>query len=479
MEKCVLFCVSTQKSLLRCPKTVFTQRYISRNILKNAVTLQHRNSNSRQYSTQQDQIYPKYLRNSAKFVKNSELACDVIRDLGIIYTPSLRQFHTSGRKDAFPPLIWAAVSFISKAGAVLTGRKYRTWLKTQPLEIQKKHHKRVLQFWAAIAAFGTALGLIYYNSHLQVCPITGRKRFVTLTKEQYMKVADFQCEGLIDGLKDNMIPPTHAWYNLVLKTAQRIVKANQDFPGMKDQKWVIHVVEGDEKNAFVLANGHIFVYTGMLMFVENEDQFAFILGHEMAHALLLHGAEQLSYSQFMDYIVIGVMAAIWTLMPNDGIAVITNWFYKKVMNISVHMPYSRILEKEADKIGLHLTAKACFDVRESSVLWHRMGIDEDVTGEAQIPEWLSTHPSHGNRVKHMNQLIPRAMEERASCKCDPLSDVDPRNRAKNLRQVADNIMIARASKANLGRVHVDNIKPTVPTFQSLHKMQKPLGKVKA
>jgi hypothetical protein len=50
-----------------------------------------------------------------------------------------------------------------------------------------------------------------------------------------------------------MIPPTHAWYNLVLKTAQRIVKANQDFPGMKDQKWVIHVVEGDEKNAFVLA----------------------------------------------------------------------------------------------------------------------------------------------------------------------------------------------------------------------------------
>jgi hypothetical protein len=71
------------------------------------------------------------------------------------------------------------------------------------------------------------------------------------------------------------------------------------------------------------------------------------------------------------------------------------------------------------------------------------------------------------------------MEERASCKCDPLPDVDPRNRAKNLRQVADNIMIARASKANLGRVHVDNIKRTVPTFQSLPKMQKPLGEVKA
>ena len=54
----------------------------------------------------------------------------------------------------------------------------------------------------------------------------------------------------------------------------------------------------------------------------------------LTFAICMFQAEQLSYSQFMDYIVIGVMAAIWTLMPNDGIAVITNWFYEKVMNVS-------------------------------------------------------------------------------------------------------------------------------------------------
>lgn len=43
--------------------------------------------------------------------------------------------------------------------------------------------------------------------------------------------------------------------------------------------------------------------------------------------------EQLSRSKFLDYVVIGVMAFIWFLMPSDGIAVVANWFYNRVMNV--------------------------------------------------------------------------------------------------------------------------------------------------
>ena len=57
----------------------------------------------------------------------------------------------------------------------------------------------------------------------------------------------------MESFKDLYIPPTHPLYDIVLKTAQRIVKANQDFPGMKEQKWSIHVIDDEEKNAFVLA----------------------------------------------------------------------------------------------------------------------------------------------------------------------------------------------------------------------------------
>ena len=53
----------------------------------------------------------------------------------------------------------------------------------------------------------------------------------------------------------------------------------------------------------------------------------------MIKSLILQ-AEQLSYTQLLDYLVILVMAAIWFIMPSDGIAVVTQWFYNKVMDVS-------------------------------------------------------------------------------------------------------------------------------------------------
>ena len=45
----------------------------------------------------------------------------------------------------------------------------------------------------------------------------------------------------------------------------------------------------------------------------------------------------LSYTRLLDYAVIAIMAAIWAIMPNDGIAVVTQWFYNKVMDVSFHL----------------------------------------------------------------------------------------------------------------------------------------------
>lgn len=47
----------------------------------------------------------------------------------------------------------------------------------------------------------------------------------------------------------------------------------------------------------------------------------------------LFQAEQLSYTQLLDYLVILVMAAIWFVMPSDGIAVVTQWFSNKIMDV--------------------------------------------------------------------------------------------------------------------------------------------------
>ncbi|KAK2175184.1 hypothetical protein NP493_745g01028 [Ridgeia piscesae] len=79
------------------------------------------------------------------------------------------------------------------------------------------------------------------------------------------------------------------------------------------------------------------------------------------------------------------MAAIWAFMPSDGFAVLGQWFYNKVVQLLLHLPYSRKLEMEADEVGLHLAAKA--------------------------------------------------IRLRQSCQCAPLSAIDPRGQTEFLRNI--------------------------------------------
>lgn len=363
-----------------------------------------------------------------------------------------RNFHTTTRLDAFPPLVWAVVSLSGKVVAALSGRKWRQWVKSQPPEVQQRLYRQMILKLLALAGVMMGMGYYYYYSHLQETPFTGRKRFITLTREQYLKVADYEAESLLESEGDKLVKdPKH--FERIKNIMMRLVKANQDFPGMKGHQWTVFVIEDEIQNAFVLPNGNVYVYTGMMDFAQNDDQLGVILGHEMAHALLQHAAEQLSYSQMMDYIVIAVMAALWLLMPSDGIAVITQWFYNKCIDLTIHKPYSRLLESEADRVGLMLASRACFDIREGSVFWSRMAIVEDIT-DIKIPEFISTHPNNDNRVKMIDALIPKYMKYREECNCPRLPTVDPRTHTELLRYKAEQIKISHASRENLKKVQV-------------------------
>jgi predicted Zn-dependent protease len=70
------------------------------------------------------------------------------------------------------------------------------------------------------------------------------------------------------------------------------------------------------------------------------------------------------------------------------------------------MPYSRVQESEADRIGLNLMAKAGFDPAESISLWHNMS----AAGGAQPPQFLSTHPSHATRISGLRAQLPAAQQ---------------------------------------------------------------------
>lgn len=112
----------------------------------------------------------------------------------------------------------------------------------------------------------------------------------------------------------------------------------------------------------MLPGGKIFVFTGLLEICPDADSLATVLGHEMAHTIARHSSEKLSYAQLFT----------WTLLAAHYILGMDLSFLQGLIyNFVVNLPRSRMVESEADYIGLQLMAQACFDPAKSVGVWQR------------------------------------------------------------------------------------------------------------
>ncbi len=178
----------------------------------------------------------------------------------------------------------------------------------------------------------------------------------------------------------------------------------------KGFEWDVQVIESDQVNAFCLPGGKMAVYTGLVPVAQNADAMAAVMGHEMAHALLRHGAQRMAQQKLAQ---IGQVAGSLSGMdPQQQQMVMA------AMGYGVLMPYARKHENQADEIGLLLAAAACYDPREAIPLWERM---EAQSQGQKPPEFMSTHPSGANRIQHLQALMPKALEMRAQSGCPPLA----------------------------------------------------------
>ncbi len=166
-------------------------------------------------------------------------------------------------------------------------------------------------------------------------------------------------------------------------------------------EWDVNVIPSDQANAFCLPGGKMAVYTGLIPVAQTEDAMAVVMGHEIAHALLRHGAQRMSQQKLAQ---IGQMAGAASGMdPQQQQMVMA------AMGYGYLLPYARTHETQADEVGLMLAAAACYDPQQSIGLWERMS--QSSGGEAP-PEFASTHPNPGTRIQTLQSLMPKAMEYR-------------------------------------------------------------------
>ena len=197
-------------------------------------------------------------------------------------------------------------------------------------------------------------------------------------------------------------------------------------PGVVEKfYWTYYVVDSATPNAFCLPGCYVAVYTGILDITGNYDggvslddisdvdKLAVVMGHEIGHALAHHGAARMSTQQVLQAgqmavaVGLGDMGAAQQQMVMQAFGVAAQGGF---------LAFSRDHETQADKIGLDLLVRACYDPREAPELWERMG--EICKGELP-PEWMSTHPASETRAENFRQWMPDAIAEYES-RCGPL-----------------------------------------------------------
>ncbi len=172
----------------------------------------------------------------------------------------------------------------------------------------------------------------------------------------------------------------------------------------------MRVIDKDVPNAFCLPGGKIVVYTGMIPYARNEAGLAAVIAHETGHAVARHSGERLSQQLALK----GAIATGGAILKKDDGSLDTK---SRVIlgalgmggTLGILLPYSRVQEFEADRIGQIYMAAAGYDPAEAVRLWTRMSKIK----KPPIPIWLSTHPSDEDRLRKLREYLPQAQKSYA------------------------------------------------------------------
>lgn len=270
-----------------------------------------------------------------------------------------------------------------------------------------------IRWWILLLFAGYAA--YYWFSNQTIDPYTGEKAVI----DKSLSIEDEEALGLQAYQEilsqEHPVDPNSQAARQVREIAQRLIAKTDEVEaalaaetGQPPQyisrgfEWDVNVIQSDQVNAFCLPGGKMAVYTGLFDVAQNTDAMAIVMGHEIAHALLRHGAQRMTQQKVGQIVQMG--GAISGMDANSQQMVMA------AMGYGVLLPYARKHETQADYVGLMLAAAACFNPQEAIPLWERMSAASGASGQ---PEFASTHPNPGTRIQNLQSLMPKAMEYRA------------------------------------------------------------------
>jgi len=191
--------------------------------------------------------------------------------------------------------------------------------------------------------------------------------------------------------------------NYVNKVGEKIVSV------LPSQPFTYHfyIIKEDVYNAFATPAGHIFIYSGLMAAMDNEEELAGIIGHEIAHVLCRHISQKIDRSKKISIATLaGVAAGIFLGAEGAGEVGSAVILGSMAAGQSMTLAYSREDERQADQIGLKYLTKAGYSGYGLLTMLRKIR-SKHWFGTDQIPAYLTTHPAPEERLVYIGTWLEK------------------------------------------------------------------------
>ena len=159
------------------------------------------------------------------------------------------------------------------------------------------------------------------------------------------------------------------------------------------------VVNTSEINAFALPGGFIYVNRGLIEAADNEDELVGVLGHEIAHVVARHGAEQVQRAAYAN---LG-LSVLGSLLGNGAGAQLGK-VAAEMATAGTFMRFTRDAEREADQLGAENVVSVGRDPRGMITFFEKLGALRDGQANA-VERFFASHPDPDERISNIEDLL--------------------------------------------------------------------------
>lgn len=241
-------------------------------------------------------------------------------------------------------------------------------------------------------------------------PLSKRKQVNLLPESELISMSltsysDFLSKNPPVATTDNQSAMIKQVGSKIAAAVTQYLSQNKMSERVKGFKWEFNLVNSPEVNAWCMPGGKVVVYSGLLPVTKDETGLAFVMGHEIAHAVARHGNERMSQMLLAETGGLALDVALAN-KPAQTRALF-NTAYGVGSQVGVLLPYSRLHESEADELGMIFMAMAGYNPAEAPAVWERM---MKLKTGPKPPEILSTHPADKNRIEAIRKFVPNALK---------------------------------------------------------------------